>query len=184
MRLKSFVLGLLLGLSTAAAQAVPVGASALLGAVVLNPKGERLGAIEDLAVDVAHGSVAYAIVEYDDPGALPVERRPVALADLRPALAPGRLVLDPGAAAGGSARPRPGAQLLRSSTVLGMSIEYPSGADYGVILDLGLDLETARVQHAVVRLDAGAGEPPVRDVPFSALRFPPGSHKALLTPAR
>lgn len=184
MRSRSFLLGVALGLSALAAQAAPLDASALLGAVVRNPQGERLGAIEDLAVDVEHGSVAYAMVAYDDAGMMRVDPRPVALADLHPSLVPGHLVLDPGAAAGGSAQPQPGGRLLRASSVLGMSIEHPSGAAYGVVVDLEVDLQTARVQHAVVRLDAGAGEPPLHEVPFAALRFPPGSGKALLTLAR
>ncbi len=172
--------GLLLAVAALAAHASAVSASALLGIVVTNPQGEKLGTIQDLAVDVKSGSIAYAIVDYRDPSAMRIDVRPVALTELRPGLAPGRLVLDPSAAGGGTTAPREHARLLRASTVLGMKIEHPTGADYGVIDDIVVDLETARVQHAVVRLDVG-GREQKRDVPLEALRFPAGSNNALLT---
>ncbi len=172
-----------LGLPAFAAQ-VPIEASALLGAVVLDAQGERLGTLRDLALDVEAGTVAYSIVEYDAPEPLRAELRPVPLTEFRPGLPRERLLHDPAAGAGNSARPRADARLLRGSTVLGMAIEHPSGADYGVIVDLRVDLQTARVLSALVQLDAAAGKAPLREVPFSALRFPPGSHTALLTLAR
>ena len=170
---------LLLGLAALTAQAAQVAASTLLGVVVLNAQGERLGVVRDLAVDVGSGAVAYAIVEYREPSALRPDLRPVPLADLRPALAPDRLVLEPSGAGGGT-RVQPDARLLRASTVLGMKVAHPTGADYGVIEDVVVDLETARVQHVMVRLDAGVPRQ-VREVPLGALRFSEGSSHALLT---
>lgn len=169
----------LLALAALSGHAAQVATSTLLGVVVLNAQGERLGIVRDLAVDVSSGAVAYAIVEYRAPSALRPDPRPVPLADLRPALAPDRLILEPSAAGGGT-RVQPDARLLRASTVLGMKVEHPSGADYGVIEDVVVDLETARVQHVAVRLDAGVPRQ-LREVPFDALRFPEGSSHALLT---
>jgi sporulation protein YlmC with PRC-barrel domain len=174
-----FCAAALLGLAALSAHAAQVTTSTLLGVVVLNAQGERLGIVRDLAVDVSSGTVAYAIVEYREPSALRPDLRPVPLAALRPALAPDRLVLEPSAASGGS-RVQPDARLRRASTVLGMKVEHPTGTDYGVIEDVVVDLETARVQHVMVRLDAGVPRQ-VREVPFGALRFPVGSSNALLT---
>lgn len=171
---------LLLSAAAFTAQATPVSANALLGAPVLDTQGKRLGILRDLAVDVENKSVAYAIIDYRDPAVPSVDLRPVALSDLRPALARGSLVLDPHAGAGGSVTAQDDARLRRASTLLGMNIEHPSGADYGVIEDIVVELDSARVRHAVVRLDAGA--PAIeREVPFAALRFPAGSGSALLT---
>ena len=174
------ILAVLFGVATLAAQAAGAPGSALLGAVVLDREGKELGTIGDLAVDVEAGSVAYAIVHYRDPGALRLDVRPLALTDLRPGLAREHLVFDPSAAAGGSAAPRADARLLRASTVLGMKIDHPTGASYGVIDDIVVDLDTAKVQHALVRLDADV-DGGKREVPFSALRFPAGSGTAVLT---
>jgi sporulation protein YlmC with PRC-barrel domain len=171
---------LLLSAAAFTAQATPVSANALLDAPVLDTQGKRLGILRDLAVDVENESVAYAIVDYRDPAVPSVDLRPVALTDLRPALAPGSLVLDSSAGGGGSAVPQDDARLRRASTLLGMKIEHPSGADYGVIEDIVVELDSARVQRAVVRLDAGAPATE-RDVPFAVLRFPAGSASALLT---
>jgi sporulation protein YlmC with PRC-barrel domain len=171
---------MLLSAAAFTAQATPVSVNALLGAPVLDTQGKRLGILRDLALDVENESVAYAIVDYRDPAVPSVDLRPVALSDLRPALAPGSLVLDSNAGGGGSAVPQDDARLRRASTLLGMNIEHPSGADYGVIEDIVVELDSARVPHAVVRLDAGvpAAE---RDIPFAALRFPEASRSALLT---
>lgn len=103
--------------------AAPVRASALLGAEVANAEGKTIGSLSDLAIDVAAGSVEYAIVD-----AAPMSRKleAVPFDALR--------------------RDRARNQLVRT---------------------------------AVVRLHAG-GEPTV-EVPFSALRFPTDSARALLT---
>ena len=170
----------LFGLAPFAADAAEVHVSALFGAVVQDTQGERLGQVRDLAVDVESGEVAYATVNFGSPSRDPVELRAVPLASLRPGLAEGRLILDRQAASGAGAQPRPDARLLRASTVLGMPIEHPTGSEYGVISDVVIELETGVVKRALVELTAGVNDVQ-REVPFGALRFPPGSRKALLT---
>lgn len=179
---KTFVT-LLIALAAPLAHAAPVSISALLGVRVASPEGERLGTIRDLAIDLAAGEVAYAILDFRDPSALDTKLRAVPLEAFRPGLARDQIVLDLGAEAsrGASAEPRQrDAGLARASSVLGMKIDHPSGADYGAIQDLVVDFDTGRLQRAVVRLDAGADNQ-TRELPFSALRFPPGHAAAILT---
>jgi sporulation protein YlmC with PRC-barrel domain len=166
----------------AAQAATPVDASTLLGVRVASPQGERLGTVRDLAIDIRSGTVAYAIVNLHDPSALDSSLQAVPLEALRPGLARDQLVLERPATAGGRGGPsrEAEARLMRASSVLGMDIDHPSGADYGVIRDLVVDLHTGRVLHASVGLDA-APDDAVRKVPFSALRFPPGEASAILT---
>ncbi len=157
---------------------VPVSASALFGVTVVNTQGERRGTVRDLAVDVVNGSVAYAIVDARDPSGLKTSVKAVPREALRPGLARGNVVLADG-------NPtldidERTARLVRASTLVGMGIDHPTGADYGVIRDLVVDFRNGRVQHAVVRLEA-APEGVTREVPFGALRFPAGSGRATLT---
>ena len=81
------------------------------------------------------------------------------------------------------AAPRDPALRCRSERVFAA---YKSCTDAGVTAERRClaRVQTARVLSAVVQLDAAAGTAPLREVPFSALRFPPGSHTALLTLAR
>jgi hypothetical protein len=81
---------LLLGLAALTAHAAQVGASALLGVVVLNAQGEKLGNVRDLAVDVNSGAVAHVIVEYRDPDARGPRLRPVPPAEGASAARTGR----------------------------------------------------------------------------------------------
>lgn len=162
------------------AQAAPVSATTLLGVAVTDPRGERIGAIRDLAINLDAQSVSYAIVDTHDPSAGKTSLRAVPLNALRPGLARDQLVLDPEA----GVKRDPAAQaprdlrMMRATTILGMPIDHPTGADYGRIEDFVVDLETGRLRHAVVRQRAGTMQ--VHELPFSALRFLP-SGGALLT---
>lgn len=166
-----------------AAQAAAVSASGLLGARVVNPQGERLGDIRDLAVDIGSGSVTYVILEAAETSRLPRKLSAVPVAALQPGLGRDQLVVDTSAGAPWRERlpaPAEGNDMMRAKAILGMPIEHPSGAEYGVIDDLVVELETGRVLNARVSLDA-APENVKREVPFAALRFPPGARNALIT---
>lgn len=168
------------------AQAAPVSASGLLGARVTNLQGERLGEIRDLAVDVASGTVSYAILEAAATSRLDAQLSSVPLTALQPGLARDQLVVNAAADAPWRARlpeGEIGSHVMRARGILGMAIEHPSGADYGVIHDLVFELDTGRVLHAQVSLDA-APDGVKRDVPLGALRFPPAESHAILTLAQ
>ena len=174
------------GLPGANVHATPVSASGLLGARVADEQGERLGTIRDLAVDVDAGMVRYAILEQSETSTQERQFKAVPMTALRPGLARDQLILDraqPPSQANLPSRPGPAPaddpQVVRASTILGMDIDHPSGADYGVIHDLIVELRDGRVLHAEVRLDAA--NPVRREVPLSALRFPPAEGRAILT---
>ncbi|HEX6318099.1 MAG TPA: PRC-barrel domain-containing protein [Burkholderiales bacterium] len=175
----SFRAGALIGtlLLACGAQAAPVSAGALLGARVADAEGAQLGTIHDLAVDVAAGYVRYAIVEKAETSRNQREVRAAPITALRPGLARGQLVLEsrtqvpPGNAGG---------YLMRAKAILGRPIDHPTGADYGTIRDVFFELESGRVLHAEVSLEAAANGVK-RKVPFDALRFPPAQPNAILT---
>lgn len=176
---KVFVIALLL-LAAGAVQA-SVSASGLLGARVADAQGADIGVIQDLAVDVGAGRVAYAIVEGKQAGSKGERLRAVRLTDMRPGLARDQLVLDPhapGASEPSQSSPPP--RLMRASTILGMQVVHPTGGNVGVVQDLLVDLDSAQLERAVILLDAGVPSQK-RQLPFSALRFVEGSDKALLT---
>jgi sporulation protein YlmC with PRC-barrel domain len=168
------------------AQAAPVSASGLLGARVTSLQGERLGEIRDLAVDVASGTVSYAILEAAATSRLDAQLSAVPLTALQPGLARDELRVNAAADAPWRARlpeGEVGSHVMRARVILGMAIEHPSGADYGVIHDLVLELNSGRVLHAQVALDA-ARDGVKREVPLGALRFPPAESHAILTLAQ
>jgi sporulation protein YlmC with PRC-barrel domain len=164
-------------LATAAAIGAPVSVSGLIGTRVAGPHGERVGTIHDFAVDVGAGQVRYAVVEHAETSTRPRELRAVPFDALRPGLAPDQLVLSVDAK---PAKEETGAHLMRAKALLGMAIDHPSGADYGVIEDLVADLDSGRLLHAKVLLDA-APRGAQAEVPLSALRFPPAESRAILT---
>ena len=173
-------------LLAAGVQAAPVSASGLLGARVADAQGERLGSIRDLAVDLDAGTVRYAILEKSETSTQERQLKAVPMGALRPGLAQDQLILNqahPPSQANLPSRPEPAPagdpRVVRASTILGMDIDHPSGADYGVIHDLILELRDGRVLHAEVRLDAA--NPVRREVPLRALRFPPAEGRAILT---
>lgn len=157
-----------------------MSASGLLGARVADAQGERIGSIRDLAVDLDSGTVRYAILEAGETSTRDRKLSAVPLAALRPGLARDQLILDranlpPGSEPAPAKDPR----VVRASSLLGMDIDHPSGADYGVIHDLVMELRDGRVLYAEVRLDSA--NPVRREVPLSALRFPPAEGRAILT---
>jgi sporulation protein YlmC with PRC-barrel domain len=182
--LKIFALAagcLIAGVSAQAA--APVSASGLIGDRVSDAQGKELGTLHDLAVDVDDGSVRYAIVERAETSRREREMRAVPLTALRPGLARDHLVVDAAAEAHErEAQPPPGAgtHVMRMKGIVGMTVDGPSGADYGIIEDLAVDLDTGRVLHAEVSLNAAARDAR-RELPFSALRFPPAQQRAILT---
>lgn len=165
-------------------QAAEVNASGLVGARVVSPDGEPIGEIRDLAVLLGRGSVSYAILDSHDPTALKTTLSAVPLTAFRPGLARNQLVIDLGAQAEWRdhvAPPAADPRLLRASTILGMAVKQPEGAEYGVIHDVVIEFDTGSVRQAVIRLERGSWNE-TRKVPFSALRFPAGSSFALIEP--
>lgn len=164
-------------LIAAAAAASPASVSALIGARIEDRQGEPVGTLRDLAVDVTAGAVRYAVVEKPETSRRAAELRAVPLTALRPALARDRLVLD---APSGTTQADARGELIQAKAILGMPIQHPTGADYGIIEDLAVDLDTGGVLHVEVSLDA-ASRDAKREVPLSALRFSRAQQHAILT---
>jgi sporulation protein YlmC with PRC-barrel domain len=160
-----------------------VSASHLIGARVLDPHGAPAGTLHELAIDVAAGSVAYAVVDFRGEAVQDVGLRSVPLEAFQGGLARERLSLDPAPYLDWNAQLQvpPFARLLPASALLGMEVEQPSGIDYGAIRDVMLEFPGGQVRIAKLALDQ-AGEPLI-ELPFAALRFPPGGSGAVLNPA-
>jgi sporulation protein YlmC with PRC-barrel domain len=158
-----------------------VSASGLLRAQVTDLRGQPVGVLRELSVDLASRSVAYAVVDFDRGPVPEVGLRAVPLQAFRPGLGRDRLALDPARHLDWNSQAQASAEarLLRASTLIGMPIDHPSGADYGRIFDLRIEFPGGRVSEASVALEHPSS---VRvDVPFSALRVAADGTQALIT---
>jgi len=186
MKPQIFVVLLLLA-APAAAHADPaaparlVSAGNLLGTQVTDLHGHPVGVLRELAVDLASRSVAYAVVDFDRGPVQEVGLRAVPPEAFRPGLGRDRVALDPAPHLDWNSQAQAPAdsRLLRASALIGMPIDHPTGADYGRIRDLLVEFPGGRVEEATVALEHPGSA--LLDVPFSALRFPAGEAKALIT---
>lgn len=145
----------------AAGTAQAAAVAELVGNAAYDLRGRRIGAVEDLVIDVRAGRVLYVIVE----GAERFRTYPVrALREagrLDTALAGETAHLE------GSEDPR----FRRAARLIGEHVRPPGGEPFGVIADIQFDIASGEVERVIVLTDDGAiGLPP------SVLahgRFPP-----------
>ena len=153
-------------IAMAAAWLLPMAALAaqmqdLLGQPVQALNGERVGAVQDLIVDVDAGRVLYVIVQ----GGQAFHTLPVRALDERL-----RLDMD---LANAMARDqnRDDPKFRRAARLVGQPVEQPGGPRIGTIADIEFDLESGQVERVVVSTSDGP-----RDMPASVLaqgHFPP-----------
>lgn len=158
-------------------------ASQLIGMDVRNARGQDLGEIEDLVVDINNGRVHYAVLSFG--GFLDIGDKLFAypLRVFRTAPGGDALVLDlpretlekaPGFAADRwpdwadanyrgevdryfgatvTIRPRPDMQLVRASRLIGMDVSDRSGEEIGEVEDFVVRLSDGRIHYAVMEFD-------------------------------
>jgi sporulation protein YlmC with PRC-barrel domain len=133
----------------------------MLGDPVQNLRGEEVGTVEELIVDVRAGRVVYVVIDS-------VERfytLPVRAFDERT-----RLDMALSEAAARDASPED-PKFRRAGKLIGQPVANPGGARIGKIADIEFDPESGRVERVVV--DTGQGR---HNMPASVLahgRFPP-----------
>jgi sporulation protein YlmC with PRC-barrel domain len=159
-----FVLALLLAPATAAA-APEARASELLSAPVSDPRGERIGTLGQLVIDVDNDLVRYALIERDE--------RDFAYPFTALRRAPGGgFVVDEGrtiAAAPGAAS-RHG-RLAGAAALIGREVRFAGGDRAGEVRDLVVDLGSGEVQRVLVAYEPAMGDPLV-SIPLARMRIP------------
>jgi sporulation protein YlmC with PRC-barrel domain len=156
---RTWLFALLGVMAAAGAQAAAV--SELIGERLRDLRGETVGAVQELIVDVREGRVLYIIVE-----------APQRFLTLPVGALDERLRLDmslAGSAAQLDAQADP--RFRRAGRLLGQALEHTGGERIGVIRDIEFDPGSGEVERVVVHTDQGA-----RDFPASVLaygRFPP-----------
>jgi sporulation protein YlmC with PRC-barrel domain len=169
-----FVL-VLLAAPAAFAAAPEARASEVLSAPVSNARGERIGTVGQLVVDVDNDVVRYALIERDG-------RRDFAypLTALRRAPGRPRLVLDEGrtlALAPGTNARR--GRLVGATTLLGREVRFADGDSAGEIRDFVLDLQTGEVERVLVAYEPVLGDPLV-SIPLARMLIPAGDEPVVL----
>lgn len=159
------VLALLLAPATAAA-AAQARASELLSTPVSDPRGERIGTLGQLVVDVDNDVVRYALIERDERDfAYPFTA-------LRRAPRGDGFVVDEGrpfAVAPGT-EPRHG-RLVGVTTLMGREVRFADGDRAGEVRDLVVDLQSGEVERVLVAYEPVMGDPPV-SIPLGRMRIP------------
>lgn len=148
---------LLLSLDAARAASV----NDLVGNAAYDLKGQRIGAIEELVLDVRQGRVLYVIVD----GPERYETYPIR------ALREDAHVDT--AAAGRIARPEAENEVRfrRAGRLIGEHINAPGGPKFGVIADIQFDPASGRVEEVLVLTDRGTVGMPASVLAHG--RFPP-----------
>lgn len=142
-------------------QAQAAAVRGLLADAVQNPRGEKLGAVEELIVDVRAGRVVYVVVD----SAEKFHTLPVRAFDERM-----RLDMDlANAVAHDKSRADP--KFRRAGKLIGQPVSNPGDGRIGKIADIEFDLQSGKVEQVVVETDQGR-----RNMPPAVLahgRFPP-----------
>jgi sporulation protein YlmC with PRC-barrel domain len=169
-----FVLALLVA-PDAFAAAPEARASEILSAPVSNARGERIGTVGQLVVDVDNDVVRYALIERES-------QRDFAypLSALR--RAPGRdgFVLDEGrtfALAPGTNGRR--GRLVGATKLLGREVRFADGDSAGEIRDFVVDLQTGEVERVLVAYEPVLGDPLV-SIPLARMLIPAGDEPVSL----
>lgn len=126
-------------------------ASTLLGAEVVNHRGERLGEVRDLVIDLRSEQVPAVLVQSGGFLGLFEEVRAFPLSWFAPGRAD-RVVLDIPAADMARVRQQPSPYLPRASDLVGSEVRDRHGAVVGELRDLVVNLRDGRVRHAVLAL--------------------------------
>lgn len=161
----------------------PVRADDVIGMKVRNSRGERLGEIGDLVVNMSTGDVRYAILRFD-PGIFSAERLFAVPTDELKLSADGRHVLyqmnreqlertsinpsdwnsrffnDPERTArldraSGIVQPSDGSKARRASDLIGQNVQNRAGENVGEIQDLVVNMQNQKVHYAVLQFDPG-----------------------------
>jgi sporulation protein YlmC with PRC-barrel domain len=128
-------------------------ASALIGKSVLDRRGERLGEIDDLVLDLERGTASFALVESGGLLGLFAELRAFPVGWLAPGARDEAVRLDIDAAElDAAARQAPHG--LRASEILGRPVRDASGREAGELRDLVVNLGDGALRHAVIMLRA------------------------------
>lgn len=158
-----------------------VRASKMIGMSVKNAKGENLGEIKDLIVDVANERVHYAVLQFggflglgEKLFAYPVRtfKTSADRDDLILNVAEAKLKAAPGFARDSwpdwltygsevdryhgqtvAVKPQPGQRLRRASDLIGKDVNDRNGSDVGEIEDIVVNMSTGRIHHAVLEFD-------------------------------
>ena len=126
-------------------------ASALIGKGVVNRRGQRLGEIADIVVDLRRGEARFALVESGGVLGFLRAQRAFPFAWLAPAKRESAVVLDVASGeldAAGRAPP-PG---LRATTLIGTTVYDSTGREAGELRDLVVNLGDGKLRHAVIAL--------------------------------
>lgn len=152
----------------ASAEAAAIRATELLGRPVTTPRGERLGEIEGLLVDVRRGGIHYAILAHPQAGegadlfAYPLNAFRHGGKQLVLDALPENLRIAPGFENRNWPDPtyRSGQRYVRADALLGRKLIDPLGNAVGTVDDLVLGLDTGRT-HAVMVDFAEGGVLPI-----------------------
>lgn len=152
----------------------------LIGTDVRNLAGERLGDLADLIIDIDRGEVRYAILSFGGFMGLGDRKFAYPLRAFRPGPRADELVLDvdlsklqqaPGFDAfrwpdwdsgyyetvdhyfGQDSSTAHGRRLWRATDLVGAEVDDLKDEDVGHVVDLGVNLRSGKVQHAVVEID-------------------------------
>jgi sporulation protein YlmC with PRC-barrel domain len=164
--LRRLVLTAVLSLALVAPAAHAASVTGLLGQPITGLKGQNVGVVEDLILDVQAGRVLYVIVQGTQ------QHYAVPIRGLYRTPGNGALRLDM-EIEGEAARISPQAdpRFRRAGPLLGQSIEQPGGGIIGTILDVAFDANSGEIERVIVSTPDGE-----RALPPTALaqgRFPP-----------
>lgn len=145
----------LLGAAPAAAERVYWNdelASALIGKDVVNRRGERLGEIADIAVDLELGVARYALIASGGFLGFFATLRAFPFAWLAPGKRDDvvRLDIESHELEAAGLSPPPG---LRASALLGVAVYDLAGRKAGALRDLVVNLGDGKLRHAIVALE-------------------------------
>ena len=126
-------------------EATAENVSGLLGDTARTARGEEIGRISELIVDVRAGRVLYVVVE--------AQKEFVTL----PVRALGERQIVDMALADETAHLRPQAEprFRRAGKLLGQPVAYPGGKNIGTLVDIQFELGSGRVEDVVVRTEKG-----------------------------
>lgn len=154
-------------------------ASDLAGKRVVDPKGESLGRVEDLIVDVRRGAVQYAVVSFGGVAGLGEKLYVFPLNAFTRGEHRDRLVLN---AEREGLREAKGFNrdnwpfdppLRRSSELRGMNVKDSAGRPAGEIEDLMVHLGSGRIEHVIFARDGRKGAEPKATLPLAAFSIEP-----------
>jgi len=186
-----------------------IRASTMIGMPVKNAKGENLGEIKDLIVDVANERVYYAVLEFggflglgEKLFAYPVGafRTTAGRDDLVLNVDAARLKAAPGFArdrwpdwatyrsdvdryhgATVSLKPMPGQNLRRASELIGKDVNDRNGKDIGEIADIVVNMGNGRIHYAVLEFDRSWNlNDKLLAVPMRAFTYPGGRNDLIM----